>query len=345
MDFQFKLVHRLFEESQTMRQPVRRPASVAPRLGAMLMLLVLVGLLIERTRNPAMWTWLVGNGGPVGQPATAPLPPPDANAVAAVQPNDEELAALQLDLETVRDRTDLRPVEMPAYWRLLRWSNAHPFAAMQAAARKDVLFTHLWERPKEWRGQLVELKLHVRRVLSYEAGANDQGIKTLYEAWGVTDDSQSFPYVVVFSELPPGLAQGADVRDELTFVGYFLKTMSYQAGDAMRGAPLLLGQVRRNAVAVTGPTAAPPSTGFGQWFIPVCLVCLAISMAFSLRRLLLPARTRQFTRSAPERDPRDASAAADWLEQLEEKPVSPAALPNRELPDVQNQSGKSESQT
>ncbi|TXT20944.1 MAG: hypothetical protein FD138_4127, partial [Planctomycetota bacterium] len=133
---------------------------------------------------------------------------------------------------------------MSAYWQMMRWSRTRPLAELEKLAQRDVPLTQLWEEPNLYRGQPIRLKLRVRRVLQHQPKKNPQDLKIVYEAWGPTEESRSYPYCVVFPDKPAGLPIGTDVDEEVVFVGYFLKWMSYQAFDVKKYAPLLIGRVR-----------------------------------------------------------------------------------------------------
>ncbi|MDB5342266.1 MAG: hypothetical protein JWP89_643 [Schlesneria sp.] len=178
-------------------------------------------------------------------PATAAEPPPIAEhpEIVIAGPNDlddEEAARSTELLGLVTDGAPLKPREMPAYWQLLQWSQTASTAELDQRALHDVPFTQLCEQPAKYRGKLISMRLHVQRVLKYDAPSNPLELQDVYEAWGGTDESRSFPYVVVFSQCPDGLPIGTDIRGEVNFVGYFLKVMKNNA----HGAPLLVGRVQ-----------------------------------------------------------------------------------------------------
>ena len=203
--------------------------------------------------------------GEQSQPGAAAHEPAPAEKIVP-GPNDldaEQMADLKDWLQLVRDRTPLKPREMPAYWTLLRWSRTENFADLEKRAKAEPVFSQLWEDPDHYRGHLYKLRLHVRRVLEYEAPENPLGLKRAYEIWGWTENSKSFPHVVVVPELPPGLKVGADSEGEAVFVGYFLKVMGYTAFDADRGAPLFVGRAR--TVAPHGPRMEATSGSIGLW--------------------------------------------------------------------------------
>lgn len=279
-----------------MRRSAVRPfgVSVRPtRLLSMLAVIVLLGVMYERTKDPAMWQRLLdlNDEAPLAIPLPQPQSAPFTESITP-GPNDtdeSEVAASKELFELVVDRMQLKPREMHAYWRLMTWSRTQPFESLKQRALKDVPFTQLWEQPERYRGKPISLRLHVRRVLKYDAPPNPQELPHTYEAWGWTDESRSFPYVVVFSECPEGLPIGTDVRGEVEFVGYFLKVMSYTAFDTARGAPLLVGRVR-NAPSQKISSPAKPDTGLIISCIlgGIALVAICVWMQMKSRTVVRP---------------------------------------------------------
>jgi hypothetical protein len=223
---------------------------------SLLMGLTVLALLYQRVKEPQFWRWMTNESRADGGSATAddtpsavqsksPRPEPREQIVSGPNETDpDELAKLRSNLKAVQDRQPLQPHEMSAYWRLLGWSRTHPFVELEQLARRDVPYSHLWEEPDLYRGQPIRLKLHVRQVLEYEAKENPLGLKKVYELRGWTDNSLSFPFIVVVPEKPPGIPVGTDVEGDIVFVGYFLKWMGYRAFDTKKNAPLLLGRAK-----------------------------------------------------------------------------------------------------
>lgn len=250
-----------------MRRRVVHPYGVtisAPRIASLILAMAVLWMLYERMRDPATWRMFADE-----EPATNPVekvPHEEKETVETVVPgpnhkNEEELAAAQRMFEYVIDKAPLKEREMDAYWRLMAWSRTEPLADLEKLARRDVPFTQLWEQPERYRGQLIRLRFHVRRTLEWDASKNPHGITKVYEAWGATDESSSFPYVVVFPELPEGLRLGEESRSEIVFVGYFLKIMEYTDKlGKKRGAPLLVGRARVVATPLSTSTKSDPST-------------------------------------------------------------------------------------
>ena len=208
------------------------------RFVSMLTLLVLIGITIYQTQQEK-------------REDTAPLATKsDTEFVETMVPGPNDLQALEETqarnlFQAVTDKAPLAAEEMPAYWRLMRWSMTQSFDELWERAHKDRYFTHLGEAPEKHRGELVGLKLSVRRTVSFAAPQNSAGAKTVYEAWGVTDESRGNFYCLVFYDKPPELPIHPDVHEEVQFVGYFHKLLTYQDPlDKTRWAPLLIGRIR-----------------------------------------------------------------------------------------------------
>lgn len=185
---------------------------------------------------------------PAQEPAEGKSAPQSADAASSVAKHSElipeELGFLKQELELVEDKEPLSAMEMGAYWRLVNWAKDQTSAEMDQRARRDIQFTHLWERPERYRGQLVRLNMRLVRSLRYEAEKNRHGVEWLYEAWGTTTDSGSNPYVVVFADWPKGMPLGEGLEEDVTVEAYFLKLFPYKARDGKgRLAPLLIGRL------------------------------------------------------------------------------------------------------
>jgi hypothetical protein len=156
----------------------------------------------------------------------------------------EEWKQAEYEFQLVEDKTALDHFEMQAYWRLLNWIQSQSGKELAERADQDVSFTDFVQRPGKMRGKLCRLKLHMLRSKRYEAGNNRYGFKWLYEVWGYTNDSNPYPYVIVFPEWPKGMPLGSNLAEEATVDAYFLKLMKYEAHDGkMRMSPLLLGRL------------------------------------------------------------------------------------------------------
>lgn len=208
------------------------------RFMSMLTLLVLIGMTIYQTRQQ------------MRQDTTSQATKSDAEFVETLLSGPNDLQALEESqaneqFQAVSDKAPLAAEEMPAYWRLMRWSMTQSFDELWERAHKDRYLTHLAETPEKHRGELVGLTLSLRRTTSFTAPQNSAGAKTVYEAWGVTEESRGNFYCLVFYDKPPELPIHPNVHEEARFVGYFHKLLTYQdALDKTRWAPLLIGRLK-----------------------------------------------------------------------------------------------------
>jgi hypothetical protein len=224
------------------------------RLMTMVVMLGVLLLLIFRSRDPSTWAWLVGDDRAVQKRSAAP---PEVNPNNEIQseptmpalagPTDldpEESEAIAEEFQAVADgKLSIQPEEMPSYNRLLRWVGNQTLSEMRSRAKKDFVYTQFYQSPEKYRGQLFEMELNVRRILKYTH--NDL---TLYEVWGWTAESRSWPYVGVVLDLPKGMPIGPDVYETATLTGYFFKMQGYQPADAKPNAaalqaPLFIGRL------------------------------------------------------------------------------------------------------
>jgi hypothetical protein len=246
------------------------------RLMTMVGMLGVLLLLIVRSADPHTWSWLTNDKGT--SPAwsssasadhqndenannddnnngqNALIPPEDNKtgqssalipAGAAKEPllasdgptdlDPEEAEAIHEEFQAVADaKISIGREEMPAYNRLLQWIQNQTLSDLRRRAKKDPAFTQFYQSPDKYRGQLFELKLNVRRILKYA-----HKDLALYEVWGWTAESRSWPYVGVVIDLPKGMPIGPDVYETATLVGYFFKMQGYmEAGARPRAAPL-----------------------------------------------------------------------------------------------------------
>jgi hypothetical protein len=291
-----------------MRRRFRRSAlgtsatqSLSP-LFRMIAFLIVLALVYSWASKPQTWNWLEDRSetsdfepGVDETPAAGAAAPAEGEKnsptaeVITPAPTDQdkaEAAAANPLFEAVTDREPLSKIEMPAYWRCLKWANAQSFADLERRAEKHVVFTQFWQQPDKYRGKLIRLRLHVARILTWEAGENSAGVKNVYEVWGWTDESKSFPYLVILSELPKGMPIGDGLHEEGVFVGYFLKTMSFVAANKNRSSPLLLGRMKW--LPATAPAAPVMTRNDWRWLglvgIPVVLFIGAVTW-YRMRRV------------------------------------------------------------
>lgn len=339
-----------------MRRRLARPYghTLPPTRGlSLLMGLLVIGMLYQRAKEPQFWSWLTNesraDSADVDESAKrkeslatphSPLPTAENIIPGPNETDADELTQLKSSLKAVLDRQPLQDVDMSAYWQLMRWSRTRPFAELEKLSRRDVPYSHLWEEPDLYRGQPVRLKLHIRRVLKYEPSKNPQDLKMVYEAWGWTEDSRSFPFCVVFPEKPEGLPIGTDVDGDFVFVGYFLKWMSYQAYDVKKYAPLLIGRLRPATKTASSAKASDWETSF--LMLVGGMLLLSFFGWFAIYGLRRPRTIVAATTTVPDQLPEnwlagtaDDSGSETTAERLAiGSVVPPNAIANTSLPTV-----------
>ena len=53
---------------------------------------------------------------------------------------------------------------MPAYWRLMAWQEHQSTAELLEHAATNVTYNDLFTRPDQWRGKLVQLRVHLQQA-------------------------------------------------------------------------------------------------------------------------------------------------------------------------------------
>jgi hypothetical protein len=179
--------------------------------------------------------------------------------------------------ESVTDRTPMTLRDDAAYALLLERARARTPGELAADSRRDVLMTHLWERPEHYRGVPIHLDGTAMRALRYESKLSQTG--WLYEAAIETPETGRFPYICVFESPPRGFPLGPNLAERVVFNGYFLKILKYEAGDVPRGAPLLVGRIGWDP----GQSAAAAQPGSGST-LKWTLILLGLMFLVTLAR-------------------------------------------------------------
>ncbi|MEX0727409.1 MAG: hypothetical protein WEB58_13985 [Planctomycetaceae bacterium] len=166
----------------------------------------------------------------------------------------------------------ISPAESSAYYAVLNHAKVVPADRLRQAARQQRTirqetsplfkdkpiekfqpFVDLFKHPEAYVGKSVTLSGYTRRLITASADPNPYGVKTLYELWLFTDDSQNNPLVVVCTDIPPDLPRGDELINGISVTGYFFKLYGYDAADSRRLAPMILAhRVEWN------PPSAPP---------------------------------------------------------------------------------------
>jgi hypothetical protein len=228
--------------------------------------------------------------------------------------DEEEWDAAKEEFQAITDRQSLAAIDMPSYWRMVKWSRAQTFEQLWKRA-KTVSYIQLWEQPEEYRGKLVRIKmLHLRQVFKWPAKENSADVKETYDARGWTEDSKVFPYVVVFCDKPPKLPEGSDIYEESTFVGYFLKQMYYRDGrDKPRAAPVLIGRLRWQENAAREALRSNRAADWGTIYLVLVggVLILLVIVGSWVYRARVPRKKRELASALV-----DDKAVEKWIDKI-----------------------------
>ncbi|MCE9525855.1 MAG: hypothetical protein K8R36_07355 [Planctomycetales bacterium] len=148
------------------------------------------------TTTAAATTAATSTAGSGAKTAAKPPEPVDTLVPGPTDLSPEEQAMAEEEFSLVTDRKELSLNEMAPYWRLFRWTWAQSFADLEKRAQpqRGVLFKQLYETPEKYRGKPIILQLHVKQIVKWDAPENRGNFKFIYEIWGATDQSVSYPY-------------------------------------------------------------------------------------------------------------------------------------------------------
>jgi len=248
------------------------------------------------------------------QPGEQPIDPP-----APLDEDPAEQEAFEYETQALTDSAPLAKEEMVAYWRLMRWERSQSADELLKRARGNVYYGDLLDRPSDFRGELIKVKLHIVQVRQFESlPDNPLGLKSNYQAVGWNDASQAHFYFCIFTKLPEGMHVGDRVYDEGTFVGYFLKTYVYEDGKGTRiKAPILIGQMTFHPAAVVPRSET-------EWMWPwiaggACLVLYAARWGwkFAFGRPSGPAIRGILPRREQDDPEAEGMDIEEWLAQVE----------------------------
>lgn len=101
-----------------------------------------------------------------------------------------------------------------------------------AAAKENehVTFSHLWQKPNQYRGKVIPLRGRLIKLVKHDAApvpALEMGVRSFYEGWVVGPNKDANPFAVIFLDLPEGLAPADKMRKKVYFEGYFVTKFRY----------------------------------------------------------------------------------------------------------------------
>lgn len=136
-----------------------------------------------------------------------------------------------------------------------------PFDAFKKSAEenKHVTYAHLMSTPDLYRGQVIPIKgrmVMLRRIPPMLSVKENSAVKDVYVGWVFGPTRHANPFCVHFPILPAGLEPSEEMKQEVTFYGYFLATFKYEAKDGPKVTPFMVGPT----VVLGGEKEAAPAT-------------------------------------------------------------------------------------
>ena len=173
------------------------------------------------------------------------------------EPPAERVSLRSVEFEGVQDRVPLGFRDYAALIALSKQVRTGLTADVIKAARHDVGLGELLNKSAEYRGELIELRgLARRRYSALELGRR----KGLLEVWITVPTEGVTPFACVLEKLPEGFPRREDISEPVVFRGFFLKVITYLAGEVWRDAPLLIGRMEMLPDRqVPGPPPAGPN--------------------------------------------------------------------------------------
>lgn len=177
--------------------------------------------------------------------SATPAEQPLAEEELALDQDSEEQESLLEEFQVIADKEFFNKEEMAAYYRLLRWARSQTVEQLQKKAEVDPRFGDIFTRPDDYRGRLLDFRLHVRQAILHKDLEKDNpaGVNKLWELTGYNDSSGTNFYMCVTDKLPAEMAVGPKIMEDGRFVGYFLKLMAYEDGEGKtRAIPVFIGK-------------------------------------------------------------------------------------------------------
>lgn len=292
-----------------------------------------------------------GRDGPLGEFETALAPSPFAELGAGLfvsdgrtgpaRDSDDLHGALQtaddapfaLDrrlLEGLLDKTSGIP-PLPYYHLVSIAAQTPPDVLVEhALPESEITFAHLWTEPEQHRGKLIYLKGHLRGLKRFDTTTNKElnrsGVATLYQGDMFTPAAHPKPYIIIVPSVPEGMPLGANLAENVTFAGFFLKLWRYKSADDIdRAAPLMIGRM-----ITWTPAPRPDSRHRLSAYLAIAFVLLVACMGYAvwaINRGTLLGRRLPFMVAAGEADRSAVIADLARLEKTEPPdpidPVSP----------------------
>lgn len=152
-------------------------------------------------------------------------------------------------IDQARDRRPIEDAESASYLYMMSMAARTFLEAFEKHPGPTPNRNDLMNRPAKWRGKVVKLQGHVRRLRALPPDPELQkfGIGTIYEAWIFQDQYGAHPVCALVASLPKGLEPAEELDVEVSLAGFFYKIYQYASAQTkdgnrvIREAPLLMG--------------------------------------------------------------------------------------------------------
>lgn len=260
------------------------------------------------------------------QNETATVAPPPKIVVRKI---NEFLHEIDDFLSLVVDGSlELRPREMSAYWKLVRFIQSDRNLDTLQENAKPIGIESLIANPKRFRGALIKTTLRVHRVVEYTSKDVDGNDSELYEIWGSRDYARNWLWVMVTPELPNGYTKESLEGQNANFQGIFFKLQAYHPAKGKSSDPPLLAPF---AIGLLSPQISYEPMGKkvededlteGLGFAPLVVMAAVGSGVLLYRRLN---RFRYRIKSN-----RNGLGQLDWIDNQGSVPIESEGVEHRE---------------
>jgi hypothetical protein len=196
-------------------------------------------------RRPGMWRWMQAEPAAVAtdliSTSTAPTPVIDPKARSAPFPHLKTLEGAADQERFLIPAADALPemqasakaqLDAQARYHLLTLARDAVPNALEADGRTDIRYQALIQKPSEYRGEVVRIQGALISLSEpMEIHGKLPGMEIVYLGL-MTDDQPNHQYLVLFTDLPPGIPKSQSQWSQLylrnvQFSGYFYKVAKF----------------------------------------------------------------------------------------------------------------------
>lgn len=173
---------------------------------------------------------------PVDTDNKSPLPEKETTDNRAAIATQVEIPGIS----EVRDKTFFRPAEQEAWFHLIGQLQESSLENLSRESVGEITIAQLFKQPDQYRGKVISLHgIALREEIAIPA-KNSLGLKSYHRLWIRPLGGGNTLYVVYCLKLPDGFPRGDKLHAPVSLTGYFFKNWSYEWGQDMALAPVLL---------------------------------------------------------------------------------------------------------